>query len=259
MNRIESQLEKIKQSGKIGLMTHVIVGYPTVEKTKELVMALAEGGSDFIELQIPFSDPIADGPTIMQASDVALKNGVTAKVAMQALAELSEKLTIPLLFMCYYNSIYSYGIKNFCKDAAAAGASGLIVPDIPPEEEAYEQFEQQVTTSGLYLIRVISPASSSKRLQKNAELAKGFVYCVSRYGVTGAKNVLAPELSAYLERVSSHVHLPKAVGFGISTKEQVRALQGSAEVAVVGSAIVEKVKNGAGMDHIQNYVAELVD
>jgi len=257
MNSIDTQLEKIKQSGKMGLMTHVVVGYPTLEKTKELVIALAKGGSDFIELQIPFSDLIADGPTIMQASDIALKNGATAGRAIKLMAELSGKVEIPLLFMSYFNTIYAYGIDKFCKDAVKAGAAGLIVPDIPPEEEHYEQFEKKVSKCGLYLIRIISPASSLERLQKNAELAKGFIYCISRFGITGATKTLAPELTTYLKRVSEYFIMPKAVGFGISTREQVQALQGKAEIAIVGSAIVEKVKDGCSLEQIKMFVQDL--
>lgn len=257
MNKIDQQLQKINESGKIGLMTHVVIGYPSIDETKELILALEKGGSDFIELQIPFSDPIADGPTIMEASDVALKNGSTANVGMQMMEDMSSKVAIPLLFMCYYNTVHAYGIKKFCFDAVKAGASGLIIPDVPPEEEQYEKLTTIAEKEGLVLIRIISPASSKERLEKNAKLGKGFIYCVSRYGVTGTKQTLAPELSAYLKKVKSLFSLPRAVGFGISTKEQVQALKNNAEIAVVGSAIIERIKKGNKLSEIINFVAGL--
>lgn len=254
---LDKQLNKIKESSLMGLMTHVVVGYPTITKTEEIIQALADGGSDFIELQIPFSDPIADGPTIMEASDSALKNGVTTDTAMEMMKKMSSRLSIPLLFMCYFNTVYSYGVEHFCKDAQAAGAKGLIIPDVPPEEERYEKLANACKNNNLSLIRVLSPASSEERIQKNAELARGFVYCVSRYGVTGTSNKLAPELTDYLQRVAKFTKLPKAVGFGISSPDQVRALKGKAEIAVVGSAIIEKIKNSETVSQIKDYISSL--
>ena len=258
MNKILTQLEKIKKSGQIGLMTHVIVGFPTLQKTKELVLALAKGGSDFIELQIPFSDPIADGPTIMKASDIALRNGTTTHDAMQLMKEISTAVEIPILFMCYYNTVYKYGVETFCKDAAAHGAAGLIIPDIPPEEEQYEHIIEIVKKYNLILIRVISPASSLQRLQKNAKYAEGFVYCVSRFGVTGNSGGLDPRLCDYLERVAETFNIPRAVGFGIAARTQVKALKNNAEIAVVGSAIVEKVLlNPKSFSEIEVFIRSL--
>jgi tryptophan synthase alpha subunit len=257
MNKILTQLEKIKKSGKMGLMTHVIIGFPTIAETKELIQALADGGSDFIELQIPFSDPIADGPVIMKASDIALKNGTTVQDGMEMMREMSSKVSVPLLFMSYYNSIYNYGVEQFCKDASKAGASGLIVPDVPPEEEPYEHFIEICKKYGLILVRVISPASSVERLEKNAQSAEGFVYCVSRFGVTGTSSELDSRLTDYLKKVQGVFNLPRAVGFGISTPEQVNALESNAEIAVVGSAIVEKVLAKESLSVISKFITLL--
>lgn len=257
MNKIHTQLEVIKKSGKIGLMTHVIVGFPSQEETKTLIQVLADGGSDFIELQIPFSDPIADGSVIMKASDIALKNGVTVKDAMKMMKEMSRAVAVPLLFMCYYNTVFHYGLEKFCKEAAQSGASGLIIPDVPPEEEQYEHIIEIAQQHSLLLIRVVSPASSVVRLQKNAESAEGFVYCVSRFGVTGTKDGLDVRLSDYLERVKTIVKLPRAVGFGISQASQVHALEKNAEIAVVGSAVIEMVLAKKSYSSIRDFVKSL--
>jgi tryptophan synthase alpha subunit len=258
MNKIDSQLQLIKERGTIGLMTHVVIGYPTLDATVKLVGALEKGGSDFIELQIPFSDPIADGPTIMEASDTALRNGVTTQFAMKVMKECALKTSIPLLYMCYFNTIFAYGVEKFCKDASANGASGLIVPDLPPEEERFEKLTELAERYNLYLIRVISPASSEKRIIENARIAKGFIYCVSRYGVTGKVSKLNTNLKQYLEQVKKNCKLPRAVGFGISSREQVKLLSETAEIAVIGSAIIEKLKKYHGdMKEVSRFISAL--
>lgn len=223
-------------------MTHVVVGYPSLEATGELIETLADAGSDFIELQIPFSDPIADGPTIMLASEKAIENGANVQNALTIMADVSKRVKIPLLFMAYYNTIFHYGVEKFCKKAKQAGAYGLIVPDIPIDEEQHERFNFFCEKYGLNLIRVISPASTDERLKLNAKNAKGFVYCVSRYGVTGTKSELNPELQKYLKKVRSYFNIPLGVGFGISKREHIEALQGHADIAIVGSALIELLK-----------------
>lgn len=243
MNKIDQQLTKIKQEKRIGIMTHVIVGYPSLKATVDLVKALEAGGSDFVELQIPFSDPIADGPTIMRATEVALRNGSTVDFAFETMKELSATIKIPLIFMGYYNTVFNMGVEKFCQRAAAVGASGMIIPDIPPEEEAYDHFIQESLKNDLYPIRVISPASTEERLRLNAKDAKGFVYCISRYGVTGAQSDLDPRVNMYIKSVSKYFKLPKAVGFGISKKAQIEALKNVADIAIMGSVLVDLVKD----------------
>lgn len=254
MNKIDKQFEKIKKENRIGLMTHVVVGYPDLETTERVVKTMAENGADFVELQIPFSDPLADGPTIMKASEESLRNGTRVKDAFELMGRLSGKVEIPLLFMSYFNIVFKYGVERFCRDAKAAGASGLIVPDIPLEEEGEERFIENAEKNGLYSIRVISPASTEERLKKNAAAAKGFVYCMARQGITGAKKELDRDLTGYLKRVRNVFEVPLAVGFGISKKEHVEALRGYADVAIVGSAVIdligksrkEDIKNNVG-------------
>lgn len=241
MNLIDKQFEKIKKGKRIGLMTHVVVGYPSLDATEEIVRVMAESGVDFVELQIPFSDPLADGPTIMKASEEALRGGVKVKDSFALMRKLSSTLTIPLLFMGYYNTVFKYGTERFCEDAKMAGASGLIVPDIPLEEEKNEHFTRSARKNNLCVIRVVSPASTNERLEKNAVVAEGFVYCMARQGITGAKDNLDPELVSYLARVKKIFDVPMAVGFGISKREQIQALYGHADMAVVGSAVIDIV------------------
>ncbi len=274
MNLIDRQFEKIKREKRIGLMMHVVVGYPTLEVTEEIVKVMAESGADFVELQIPFSDPLADGPTIMKASEDALRNGTKVKDAFTVMRKLSAQVTIPLLFMGYYNTVFKYGTARFCKDARRAGASGLIVPDIPLEEEKYEHFMKSAKKNDLYAIRVVSPASTRERLEKNAAVAEGFVYCMARQGITGAKKDLDHELIDYLKRVRDcfasqarsrndtklrghDFDVPVAVGFGISKKEHIQALQGHADMAIVGSAVIDVISRSK-RDEVGKNVREFV-
>lgn len=238
MNQIDRHLKDLKKNKKVGLMTHVVVGYPSLPFTEKLVRTLIKAGSDFLELQIPFSDPVADGPAIMQACDSALKNRVRTRDALYLMEKISKKAAIPLLFMAYYNSIFRYGVKKFCHDAQNSGASGLIVPDIPPEEEPREHFIEIAEENNLYPIRIVSPASTEARLKKNSQISKGFVYCVSRFGTTGKQGKLSKELMVYLTLVRKHTSLPLALGFGIHKPEQVKKLKNLSDIIVVGSGIV---------------------
>lgn len=162
MNRIDQKLEQIKKEKKMGLMTHVVVGYPSLDETVAVVRAMADSGADFVELQIPFSDPLADGSTIMQACEKSLVNGTKVKDAFLIMKKLSMEVQIPLLFMSYYNIVFRYGVKNFCRDAMESGASGLIVPDMPLEEEEQEHFYAFARKYNLHTIQVVTPASTKK-------------------------------------------------------------------------------------------------
>lgn len=244
MNLIDKQFEKIKAEKRIGLMTHVIVGYPSLEETTELVKLMEKAGVDFIELQIPFSDPLADGPTIMKACEIALQKGVKVKDAFEMVKHLSKQVKIPLLFMAYYNTVFKYGTKRFCLDAKNAGVSGLIVPDMPLDEENEEHFIKYCEEVKLNHIRVISPVSTEDRLGKNSKVANGFVYFTARQGITGVKNTLDPRLINNLKRVKQVFKVPVAVGFGISKKEHLQAIKPYADIAIVGSAIIDIINTG---------------
>jgi tryptophan synthase alpha chain len=262
MNSIDKQLEKIKKEKRVGLMTHVVVGYPSIAATLEIVKVMAANGVDFVELQIPFSDPLADGPTIMKACEESLANGTRVKDAFTIMSELSKQVSIPLLFMGYFNTIFKYGVKQFCEDAMKAGASGLIVPDMPLEEEPQEHFYSLAKQYGLYPIHVLSPASTEERMKKNAKVATGFIYCTARQGITGVKDQLDPELGKFLKRVRKYFTIPVAVGFGISKKEHLKVLEKDADIAVIGSAIIEIISksNKDEIDkNIERFFRELIN
>lgn len=241
MNSIDIRLRKIQKEKRIGLMTHVVVGYPSLFETVSLVETMERAGADFIELQIPFSDPLADGPTIMKACEKALRKGVRVRDAFRVAAQLKKKVEVPLLFMAYYNNVFKYGVKRFCTDAKKAGVSGLIIPDMPIDEEHGEHFFAACKKNNLYAIRVISPVSTIGRLKKNAKGAKGFVYCMARQGTTGAQKKIDPNVVAFLKKVKEVFKIPVAVGFGISKKEHVDLLKRQVDIVIVGSAIIDAI------------------
>jgi tryptophan synthase alpha chain len=255
MKTIDQALIEMKQK-KLGLMTHVVVGFPSLKETREIVKRMAESGADFIELQIPFSDPMADGPTIMKANDIALANGVRLDDCLELMSDLSKEVDAALLFMTYYQMVFHRGVAKFCKQAKQAGAQGLIVPDMPLDEESHEHFMAEANKQKLSHIRLLSPTSTDERIKLNAKVENGFVYCTSRSGTTGAGQEIAPDLKAYLKRVKKYVKVPVAVGFGISKPEHLAALVGHAEMAVVGSAAIDCISN-EGVPAISKFIKNL--
>lgn len=261
MNTIQKQLEKIKTEKRIGLMTHVVIGYPTLNDTIKLIKIMVENGVDFVELQIPFSDPLADGPTIMRACEKSLKNGTRVADAFKVMKELSSQVPIPLLFMAYYNNVFKYGVEKFCRDAEAVGTSGLIVPDMALDEEKEEHFLANCKKYNLSNIQVISPASTNGRLKKNAVVANGFVYCTARQGITGAEEQLSPDLTSYLKKAKKIFPIPIAVGFGISKKEHIKMLTPHADIAVIGSAFIDIINKSDKEDmekNIEQFIKNLI-
>lgn len=261
MNKINLQLNKIKQENRVGIMTHIVCGYPNLEESKKIIRLMAKCGVDFIELQIPFSDPMADGQTIMRANQTALDNGIKVKDCFKIMKEMSREVEIPLIFMGYYNTVFNYGVEKFCKDAYEAGCSGLIFPDIPLEEEKNENFIKYAEKNSLIAIRVLSPASTVERIKKNAKVADGFLYFVGRKGITGQKNLLDKNLSANLKKVKKYFKIPIAVGFGISEKKHIQALEGEAEIAVIGSAVLNAYNSapkGQELKSVENFLKNLI-
>ncbi len=237
---------------RIQLMTHVVVGYPTLKDTVAVCETMARSGVDMIELQIPFSDPLADGPTIMRACEQSLARGTKVKDAFTVMKILSSRVRIPLLFMAYYNTVFRYGTARFCRDAKAAGAMGLIVPDMALEEEGEEHFIASCRARGLHNIQVISPASTTERLKKNAAVESGFVYATARQGITGVRGQLDNGIRSYLTLVKKYFSVPVAVGFGISKKEHIQALAGHADIAVVGSAMIDIIAKSKSTEYQKN-------
>lgn len=223
---------------KNNLMTHVVAGYPSMKECEEIVIAMAESGVSFIEIQIPFSDPIADGPTIMQANEKSLLNGTTPEDCFKLIKRLKQKISTPILIMTYFNIPFCYGLEKFCKKAKEAKVYGLIIPDIPIDEEKHENYIGYCKKYNLHAIQIISPITPERRLKKISKVASGFVYCVATLGTTGERSKLNPELSSYLNNVKKYIKLPLALGFGISNKEQVKAALKHADIAVIGSKII---------------------
>ena len=238
-------------------MTHIVAGYPNMKKCKSVAKLMAESGVDFIEIQIPFSDPVADGPTIMGANQKALASGVKVKDCFQLMKELNSEIETPLLFMSYFNILHSYGVDKFCKKAKACGCYGLIVPDIPLDEEEHEGYLEACKNHGLKAIQIVSPITSEARLKKIARVADGFVYCVSRFGTTGVKAKLNLQLEKYLKRVKKYIDLPLAVGFGISNKKQVKMVGENAEIAVIGSKIMNSMNDG-GLKAVKKFLKSVL-
>lgn len=224
-------------------MTHIVAGFPTLKKSGEVALIMANSGVDFIEIQIPFSDPVADGPTIMAANQTALENGTKVEDCFALMADLHSKMkeisaSSKLLFMSYFNILHHYGVEKFCKKAKECGCYGLIVPDMPIDEEKQEKYLRNCSKYELNAIQVISPLTPVDRLKKIAKVASGFVYCVSRYGTTGQTKSLNSNLHNYLKKVKKYIKLPLAVGFGISEREHVEQVWEVAEIAVIGSKII---------------------
>lgn len=260
MNPIDKQLATIKKEKRLGLMTHLVVGYPSLEITESLVKVMEEAGADFIELQIPFSDPLADGPTIMRACEKALENGIKVKDAFDLAARLTKQVKIPILFMAYYNTVFKYGTKKFCQDAKKVGISGLIIPDIPLEEEHQEHFIKYCREAGLKNIRIISPASTDDRLKKNAQVANGFIYCTARQGITGTQKGLDPTITIFFKNTRKYFKIPIAVGFGISNKERVETIRSFADIVIIGSAIIDVINKSNPQNlekNIINFINQL--
>jgi tryptophan synthase alpha chain len=240
LGRIEATFARLKGEGRTGFIAFLTVGYPDVESTVELVPALIEGGADMIELGIPFSDPLAEGPTIQRSSYRALQNGVTPRMCLEVAEKLREGgVEAPLVFMGYFNPLLAYGIEAFTRDAASAGADGLIVVDLPPEESG--PLREACMANGIRLIYLLAPTSTDERIKLAAGLGSGFLYCVSLTGVTGARDELSPDLESFVARVRRHTDLPIAVGFGISQPTHFQAVGRIADAAVIGSAIIDEI------------------
>ncbi len=260
MNLIDVQVEKIKKEKRMGLMSHVIVGYPDLESTIGMVREMDRSGVDFVELQIPFSDPLADGPTIMRACEKSLEQGTKVADSFLIAEKLSKSISIPLLFMAYYNTVFKYGVEKFCSDAQKVGISGLIVPDMNLDEEGTEGFSEAAKNNNLHVIRVISPASTIERIKINIKNSNGFIYCTSRQGTTGNQKSFDPKVITYLESVRKLSPVPLALGFGIKNSDDAKMGYEYADIIVIGSAIVKIAEKYTGQqlfDEVGKFVRSL--
>ncbi|MDD2443219.1 MAG: tryptophan synthase subunit alpha [Desulfotomaculaceae bacterium] len=237
MSKITECLENMRRTGKKGLIPFITAGDPDLAGTVEIAKRLAFAGADLVELGIPFSDPVADGPVIQQASGRALKSGTTLQGILEAVREIKKDCSMPLILMGYYNQIYKYGLRRFTCDAAKAGVSGLIVPDLPHEECG--PLREEAILAGLDLIPLVAPTTTNPRLEKITAGACGFIYCVSVTGVTGTREQMGTDLENFTGRVRRYTSLPLAVGFGIAGPEQAAQTAKLCDAVVVGSAIVK--------------------
>lgn len=241
-NRIEQKFKELAAKNNKGLITYVTAGDPDLETTVRLAETMAQTGADFIELGIPFSDPVADGPAIQKASYRALSKGVRVSGIIEAAAQIRSRIQTPLIFMTYYNPVLQYGLERFGQDAARAGVDGLIVPDLPCEEAG--PLLRAADAAGLALIPLVAPTTPEKRLKRIAASARGFVYCVSVTGVTGVRESIDTDLARFTGRVREQIRLPRAIGFGIAGPRQAALVAPFCEAVVVGSAIVNLVAEG---------------
>ena len=239
---------------RCALITYLTLGYPSPGASLELIPALQAGGADIIELGVPFSDPVADGPTIQRAAHVALQAGTTPRECLDIVARLRQsEVTVPVVLMGYYNPIHTYGPSEYARDCAGAGVAGLIVPDLPPEEAVL--FSRACQRQGLALVFLVAPTSGEERIRRIASATQGFLYVVSRLGTTGMEQGPSVGVAAQLALVRSYAKTPVAIGFGVSRPEQVRALAHQVDGVIVGSAVVERAREGA--DALRSYVASL--
>jgi tryptophan synthase alpha chain len=263
--RVRAAFATARQANRGALIPYFMCGYPSGPQSIAAVLAAAEAGADIIELGLPFSDPLADGPTIQHAGRQALQGGMTMHGCLEIARQVSAHSRVPLLLMGHYNPLLAYGLERFCQDAAASGVCGLIIPDLPPEEAG--PLRQAALDAGLTLIFLVPPTTSNERIAALARLASAiagsFLYCVSLSGVTGVREELPTHLPAFLARVTEHTHaygLPIAVGFGLSKPAHIATVVRLADGAAVGSALVKLLAEHpeAPAEAVKNYVSTLV-
>lgn len=253
MNRIEKKFKELKKYKRKAFVAFITAGYPNLTITEALVKGLAAAGVDIIELGVPFSDPMSDGPVIQEASHHALKKGVSLRDILRLVKRVRKTADIPLCLMTYYNPVFCFGERAFVRAASAAGVDGVIIPDLPPDEGA--SLVQLMNQFHLDTILFIAPTTTPQRMKRIAGLARGFIYYVSLTGVTGMRRNLPEGIARNLRAIKKVTHKPVCVGFGVSDPRQVREIQRIADGVIVGSAIVKKIKEN--MNHkqlVQNVV-----
>ncbi|HEU5075825.1 MAG TPA: tryptophan synthase subunit alpha [Polyangiaceae bacterium] len=251
---LEQYLKNRAATRDILLMTHVVMGYPSFEASLEIVESMVEAGVDLMELQIPFSEPVADGPVILHANQRALEAGATVERCMKFAEQVTRRFEIPFLFMSYYNILYQHGVSRFMQRSRELGIAGAIVPDLPPEEGV--EYLRAAEQSGVSPVFIFTPNTTRERLEYLGKHARGLVYCVARRGVTGSDTEFSRELGDYLERCRKATSLPLAVGFGVKTREDVEFLKGKAEIAVIGSQTIRLVEE-RGVSAVGGFIRSL--
>ncbi|MRG87546.1 tryptophan synthase subunit alpha [Salinibacillus xinjiangensis] len=249
--RLEHAFQQVEKSGGKAFVPYIMAGDGGLESLEEKILFLAESGVTAIELGIPFSDPVADGPTIQAAGQRALAEGTTLRKVLAYLEGIKEKVDVPLILMTYFNPVYQYGVEAFSKDAGAAGVSGLIIPDLPVEQsDIVTPFLRQEELALIQLVTLMSP---EERIRKIAEASEGFVYAVTVNGITGARSGVSEHLGSYLKRIKQYSHVPVLAGFGISSPEHVQDIGSKCDGVIVGSKIISLWEEGK-QDEIHNLI-----
>ncbi len=251
---LEQYIKQRLENRDILLMTHIVMGYPSFEASMEIVEQMVTSGVDIMELQIPFSEPMADGPVILKANQKALEAGATVKKCFDFAREAAKRFDIPFLFMTYYNILYKYGVAQFADHMAQAGIKGAIIPDLPPEEG--KEYAQAMEKNDLCPVYIFSPATTDERMQYLSSCGKGFIYCMARKGVTGKDTDFSNDLGDYLVRCRHATELPLAVGFGVKGKADVDYLKGNADIAVIGSQTIRIVEE-MGVKAVGDFIGSL--
>lgn len=236
MNKIEVLLKDMKKKGKRAFIPYIMAGDPDLEKTREALMLFERIGADIVELGVPFTDPLADGPTIQRASERALKNGITLRKVMEFVKEMRELTSIPIVLMTYYNPVFKYGEERFVKEAVKYGVDGIIVPDLPPDEA--KDLIRLSRRHGLATIFLLAPTSTEERIRKVVKASRGFIYYVSITGITGARLEVDKSLDDSIKRIRTLTDKPVCIGFGVSNPEEASRMSAIADGVIVGSAIV---------------------
>jgi tryptophan synthase alpha chain len=254
LGALAAAFERARLEERAALVLYATAGYPTPDAGLDVLLALADGGADVLELGVPFSDPLADGPTIQRSSFAAIENGVDLAWTLALLRRFRRERETPVVLFSYLNPILDYGVEEFVRDAAEAGADGVLITDLPLGADP--ELERALGGSALDLIRLVAPTTTPERAAEIARAAQGFLYFISRTGVTGAQAALAPALEADVARLAAAASVPVAVGFGVSSPEQVRTVARLADGVVVGSALVELLGR-AGLAEVREFVASL--
>lgn len=242
MNRIEKRFADLKAAGRKALVTYIGAGDPDLGATRELVLAFDQAGVDVMELGVPFSDPLADGPVNQLAAQRGLESGTTPAKVLATVAEARQASEVPIVLYIYYNLLHRPGLDSFIEDAAAAGVDGLLVLDLPPEESG--NYERLMKASGMCPIYLVAPTTPEDRIEKIVKRGRGFIYYISREGVTGMQQTVAGSIGERTALIRAHTDLPIAIGFGVSNPDQAREVAASGDGVVVGSAIVKRIADG---------------
>ncbi len=259
MNRIDERFSRLKKEGKKGLVIYIGAGDPDLESTRQLGLAFDKAGVDVLELGVPFSDPLADGLVNQLAAQRGLESGTTPPKLLQTIAEIRKQSQVPIVLYIYFNLMHRYGLEKFIQDAAMAGVDGFLTLDLPPEES--ENYESLMAKNGLNVIYLVAPTTPEDRIALIVKRGTGFIYYVSREGVTGMQTKVADTIGDMTKKIRAHTNLPIAIGFGISNPEQAKAVASHSDAIVVGSAVVNQIaklgKSPEMVSRVSSFVSEL--